>query len=259
MSILKRFSLLGDLYFALQLAFWPTLWRIWTTPSLLLHPTAIPRVFMSHVWTAFGAGIDGNNVQLKTSLITQNAYGVVLDLGAGHGHTAKYLDTARVTKYVALEPNLLMHDEIKRAADAAGFNEAAGTFLLLACGAEDTTTILTSLGGYQPVDTLVSVLTLCSVDEPQETIKSLATEVLKPGGQMLFFEHVRNPLGHIAWWQAFWSPLWALAFDGCKLDRPTHMWIQQVGGWANEEVVGVDDEDEDHLFWHRIGKFVKAT
>ena len=176
----------------------------------------------------------------------------------GHGHTAKYLDTIRVTKYVALEPNIHMHDEIRRAADAAGFSEAAGTFVLLACGAEDTTTILTSLGGYQPVDTLVSVLALCSVPDPQETIKSLATEVLKPGGQVLFFEHVQNPQPHIAWWQTFWSPLWALAFDGCRLDRPTHTWIQQVGGWVSDEVTGVDGEDGEHLLWHRVGKLVKA-
>lgn len=177
----------------------------------------------------------------------------------GHGHGAKYLDTTRVTKYVALEPNVYMHDEIRRAAEAAGFSEIAGTFLLLACGAEDTTTILTSLGGYQPVDTLVSVLVLCSVPEPQETIKSLATDVLKPGGQVLFLEHVRNPQSQVAWWQTFWSPLWGLTFDGCHLDRPTHTWIQQVGGWASEEVTGVDGEDEDHLFGCRLGKFVKAT
>ncbi|KAH0835647.1 hypothetical protein J3R83DRAFT_9398 [Lanmaoa asiatica] len=258
MPILKRLSLLEDLYLALQLAFWPTFWRIWATPRLLFHPVAVSRIFMYHVWTAFGTGIDQNNAQLKTSLITQNAYGVVLDIGAGYGHTAKYLDTTRVTKYVALEPNLLMHDEIKRAADAAGFSEAAGTLVLLACGAEDTTTILTSLGGYQPVDTIVSVLTLCSVPEPRETIISLVSEVLKPGGQVLFLEHVRNPLPHIARWQTFWSPLWALAFDGCKLDRPTHLWIQQVGGWASEEMRGVDNEDKEHLFWHRVGKFVKA-
>lgn len=177
----------------------------------------------------------------------------------GHGYTVKYLDTARVTKYVALEPNALMHNDIRRAAEAAGFTEAAGTFILLSCGAEDTTTILTSLGSYQPVDTLVSLLTLCSLPEPQETIKSLATEALRPGGQLLFIEHVQNPQSHIARWQSFWSPLWALAFDGCRLDRPTHLWIQQVGGWANEELTEVDGEDKDHLFWHSIGKFVKAT
>lgn len=83
MSILKRFSLISDLAFAFYLAFWPTLTRVSATPSLLFNPTEISRIFMSHVWTAFGAGIDGNSAKIKTSLITQNAYGVVLDLGAG--------------------------------------------------------------------------------------------------------------------------------------------------------------------------------
>lgn len=177
----------------------------------------------------------------------------------GHGHTAKYLDKTRVTKYVALEPNVLMHTELRSAAEAAGFNEAAGSFILLSCGAEDTTSILTSLGGYQPVDTIVSVLTLCSVPEPQETIKSLATEVLKPGGQILFYEHVRNPNLNVAWWQEFWTPLWGMAFDGCRLDRPTHEWVQQVGGWEKEDVWGLDNEDEEHMFWHRLGRFIKAA
>ena len=276
MSILKRYSLLFDLYLALRFALWPTVTHIWATPSLLFHPTAISRIFMSNVWTVFGPGIDQNSAQVKTALITQNAYGVVLDIGAGkpsltcspshpfihfqgHGHTAKYLDRSHVTKYVALEPNVHMHDEIRRAAEAAGFSEAAGTFLLLACSAQDTSAILASLGGHHPVNTLVSVLTLCSVPEPQETIKSLVTEVLRPGGQMLFFEHVRNPQPHIARWQTFWSPLWALAFDGCRLDCPTDKWIHEVGCWASEELTGVDDEDEEHLFWHRIGYFIKAA
>ncbi|KAI9463908.1 hypothetical protein HD554DRAFT_2026957 [Boletus coccyginus] len=259
MSILKRFIPLGIIYSALQLALWPTLTHIWAAPSLLFRPKAIAHIFMSIFWTGFGASMDENNTQLKVSLITQNAYGVVLDLGAGHGHLAKYLDKTRVTKYIALEPNVYMHDKIRCAADAAGFSEAAGTFLLLACGAEDTTAVLTSLGGYQPVDTLVSVLVLCSVPAPQEAIKSLVTDVLKPGGQVLFLEHVRNAHPQVAWWQTFWSPLWGFMFDGCQLNRPTHTWIQQVGGWASEEVTGVDGEDEDYILCRRVGKFIKAT
>ena len=80
-----------------------------------------------------------------------------------------------------------MHGEHRRAANAAG------TFVLLSCGAEGTTTILTSLGGYQPVDMLVSMFTLCSVPEPQESIKLLVTEALEPGRQFLFLEDVQNP------------------------------------------------------------------
>lgn len=119
--------------------------------------------------------------------------------------------------------------------------------------------MLASLGGYQPVDTLLSVLTLCSVPAAQDVVASLATEVLKPGGQFLFIEHVRHPNPCVARWQTFWSLFWAWVFDGCRLDRPTHVWIHQVGGWAHEEMTGVEGEDEEHLFYHRVGRFVKAT
>ena len=139
-----------------------------------------------------------------------------------------------------------MHGELHRAANTAG------TFVLLSCGAEDTTTILTSLGGYQPVDTLVSMFTLCSVPKPQERIKSLVTEVLEPDRPFLFLEDVQKPSPDVAWWQPFWSPVFAL-------DRPTHVWVQQLGGWANQELTRVDGEDEEHSYQHRVGKFVRRA
>ena len=38
---------------------------------------------MTHVWVPFGNGIDINARETKSSLLTPNAYGVVLDVGAG--------------------------------------------------------------------------------------------------------------------------------------------------------------------------------
>ncbi|KAI6144439.1 hypothetical protein BKA82DRAFT_34671 [Pisolithus tinctorius] len=109
------------------------------------------------------------------------------------------------------------------------------------------------------VGAVVSTLTLCSVLEPQRTIKSLVSDVLKPGGKLLFFEHVQNSRPHIARWQQFWSSLWSRTFGGCRLDRPTHVWVQEVGGWEKEEVWASDGESEEHLFLHRSGRFVKST
>lgn len=48
----------------------------------------------------------------RTELIRSRATGVVLDLGAGTGHSIGYLDLERVEKYIALEPNVLMHPKI---------------------------------------------------------------------------------------------------------------------------------------------------
>lgn len=38
---------------------------------------------MTYVWTNFASGIDENSGVIKRSLITANAHGAVLDLGAG--------------------------------------------------------------------------------------------------------------------------------------------------------------------------------
>jgi len=39
-------------------------------------------------------------------------------------------------------------------------------------------------------DTLVSVLTLCSIPSPENTLTDIVSRVLKPGGQLFFYEHV---------------------------------------------------------------------
>jgi len=214
---------------------------------------------MSYVWLPFGDGVDQNSRVVKEQLLAGNVEGVVLDIGAGHGHTAKYLNRDKVSKYVALEPNELMHPKIREIAQAAGFSEADGTLLILPYGAEQIAAIVSALGGPNAVDTMVSILTLCSVPSPEESLYALLQQVLKPGGQLLFYEHVQSSLDDVAWWQHFWTPVWKRAFDGCCLDRPTHVMIRKMDLWQSGQVWGLDGEPEEHLFWHRVGRFVKKA
>ncbi|OAX38696.1 hypothetical protein K503DRAFT_770201 [Rhizopogon vinicolor AM-OR11-026] len=261
MRLAAAFGLFTDIRCAIGIALWPTILAVWRSPSLLFRPQALSHLFMSYVWDVFGNGVDENGRDTKQVLITPHAYGVVLDLGAGHGHTVNYLDHARVTKYVAIEPNVHMHAKLRRVASAAGYSEDAGTLLILTCGAEDISTILSSLPApHPPVDTLISILTICSIPAPQATICALITETLKPGGQVLFYEHVLSDREDVAWWQRFWAPIWSIAFGGCRMDRPAHRWIEDVGGWVKDEggVWGKEGESDESLFWHRVGRFVKA-
>jgi len=244
---------------------------------------------MSHIWVLFGNPTDEAGRPTKEGLITPNAYGVVLDIGAGmsrftlkssfgcyyplllgHGHTVGYLDRNKVTKYLALEPNTRMHMYIWAAAKDAGFSEEDGSLVILPCGAEDVSSILGTLGETQPpVDTIVSVLTLCSVPSPERTIRNLVRDVLKPGGQFLFYEHVLSPRDDVAWWQRAWAPIWAVPFDGCRLDRPVHSWIDgmvlaedsgvETSAWSERRLWGKEGDSEENLFWHQVGKFVKRT
>jgi len=94
-----------------------------------------------------------------------------------------------------------MHTEQRRVASAAGYSEDAGTLLILSCGAEGISTIHSSLPtSHPPVDTLISILAICSMPSPQATISALIIEVLKPGGQVLFYEHVLSDRKDVAWW-----------------------------------------------------------
>ena len=168
-----------------------------------------------------------------------------------------YLDPSKVTKYIALEPNKLMHSEIRALAATKGFTEDAGTLQILPYGAEESSLILSALGGAHTVDMLISILTLCSIPAPERTLGMLVGDVLKPGGTLVFYEHVLSPRDDVAWWQRFWTPIWKRAFDGCRLDLPTHVWIGRMDVWKEASVWGKPDEPEEHLFWHRVGRFVK--
>lgn len=173
-----------------------------------------------------------------------------------------------------------MHHRIRTEANAHGFHESDGTLLILSCGMEDTQKILTALSqssaahsssrstppNSPSVDTIVSVLTLCSVPEPQKNISRLVRDVLKPGGQLLIYEHVLSKRKDVAWWQRFWAPVWALAFDGCRLDRPSDVWVTDVkvqgedgkSIWRKWKTWKKPGEDEENLFYHAVGRFVKV-
>lgn len=147
-----------------------------------------------------------------------------------------------------------MHVRIRAAAHAAGFSEDDGSLLILPYGVQDTDLILAAAGTQ--VDTIISVLTLCSVPAPRKIIPAMA-DLLRPGGQLLYYEHVRSPRSDIAWWQRLWSPLWALAFDGCRIDRQTDVWIEQAKGWRRCHVWAKPGESPHSLFFHRLGRYEK--
>ncbi|KAJ7262666.1 hypothetical protein B0H12DRAFT_1104019 [Mycena haematopus] len=255
-------DLVGQIKATLTLGLPPVLRAIYAKPSLIFNWTAISQISFATVWMAFGEGGDLNAREDKTDLITPHATGVVLDIGAGHGYTASYLDRTQVTKYITLEPNALMHTHIREKAQAAGFTEADGSLLILSCGAEATSSIMSSVE-HTKVDTIISILTLCTVPAPKNTLLSLVQDVLISGGEFLFYEHVLSHRADVAWWQKFWAPVWVFVFDGCCLNRPTHLWVKELvdengdSFWAEGKYWSVADWPEEHLFWRQIGRFVK--
>jgi SAM-dependent methyltransferase len=69
-------------------------------------------------------------------------------------------------------------------------------------------------------DTAVATLVLCTVPDPAAAVAELA-RVLKPGGRLLFIEHVRSDDPSRARWQDRLEKPWRFMADGCYCNRDT--------------------------------------
>ena len=142
----------------------------------------------------------------------------LIRLPLSYGHTVDFLDRSKVTTYIALEPNHTMHRMLRKSANAAGYSELDGSPILLPCYSQDTQKILTIISqGPPPVDTIISVLTIWTLPSLECTMVLLVRDLLKPGGELLFYEHVLRLRDDVAWWQKFWAPLWCFKFS-CLMD-----------------------------------------
>ena len=74
--------------------------------------------------------------------------------------------------------------------------------------------------GDDEFDTAVATLVLCTVPDPEAAVAELA-RVLKPGGQLLFIEHVRSEDPGLARWQDRLEGPWRFLGDGCHCNRDT--------------------------------------
>ena len=69
-------------------------------------------------------------------------------------------------------------------------------------------------------DTAVFTLVLCTVPDPAAALAE-AARVLKPGGRLLFVEHVRAEDPGLARWQDRLERPWRFFGDGCHCNRDT--------------------------------------
>lgn len=143
--------------------------------------------------------------------------GEVLEVGAGNGPTLRYLSPA-VERVHAVEPNRHFHRRLERAAATRGVD-----LVLHATGGEAIDLPDSS------VDAVVASWVLCTVADPMAVLAE-AHRVLRPGGRLVFIEHVRAPQGSLvrSVQRLLFRP-WRWIFEGCHTDRDTAANVRAAG------------------------------
>jgi len=147
--------------------------------------------------------------------VIPRARGRVLEIGAGTGINLKYYHQG------ALESLTLTDMELNPLVEKRG----RGLRIPLSCLNADVQALDFSDASF---DTVVFTLVFCSVPRPEEGFREIL-RVLKPGGRLLFIEHVLSHHRTLASLQHRFTPGWRRIAGNCHLNRKTEEVITQAG------------------------------
>lgn len=206
-----------------------------------------------------------------------SAYGLVLDLGAGSGNQLPRLDVSRLKHVYGIESNQAFATALDAKITETGLE---GMYTPIIGRVEDAEAELAQQGVMPgTVDCILSIQLLCSVKDLAAVARQLH-HLLKPGGELIFWEHQRNEVDFVTrmaqgtwqFWswslvaimcpelttnptQALWNIVWAPLVGGCRLNQRTREVLLSAADW---EVVdfGVDEGPLDLMprVWGRLKK-----
>ncbi|MBV0917502.1 class I SAM-dependent methyltransferase [Mycobacteroides chelonae] len=179
-------------------------------------PVSFDNRFFSATWSAIARREPPEIKELRAENL-RGLTGRVLEVGAGTGSNfSLYPNT--VTSVTALEPESGLRPQAEDAAAAAAIpvTVTAGVF-------EDLT-----VTGEDRFDAVVCSLVLCSVGDPDRAAAQ-AFEVLKPGGEVRFFEHVAHGGALGVAQRVVDATFWPRLFGNCHTHRDTLAALERAG------------------------------
>jgi len=172
------------------------------------------------LWDRFGAALyepflrRGERLGMagRRAELLRGAHGQVVEIGAGTGlNVGHYPGKAEV---VLSEPVPAMYRRLeKRVRGRAGMRAVQAPADALPMASTS-------------VDTVVSTLVLCTVPDVDRVLAELV-RVLRPGGRLLFCEHVHAEDPELARKQTRLAGPWAAFAQGCRCDRDTVSLVKQ--------------------------------
>ncbi len=157
-----------------------------------------------------------DGAQHRRKLLT-GLHGRVVEVGAGSGANFRHYPTS-VSEVIAIEPEPYLRKRAEHAASEALVSVS------VAPGAADCLP-----GETASFDAGVVALVLCTVPDQQSALAELH-RVIRPGGELRFYEHV---LAHSRWEARFQrfsdATFWPRLAGGCHLARDTTTAIERAG------------------------------
>lgn len=147
--------------------------------------------------------------------LVEGLTGKVLEIGCGPGSNFEYYDPAATVTATDYSEHMLKRARAAAAAAPASITVEHADVMNLPF--EDAS-----------FDAAVSALVLCSVPDQARALAELR-RVVRPGGALRIFEHVRSDRRWVAAIQRIATPLWQMPMDGCHLDRETESAVRDAG------------------------------
>jgi ubiquinone/menaquinone biosynthesis C-methylase UbiE len=162
------------------------------------------------------AGAEKSVLRGRRETLVSRVTGHVLEVGGGTGANLPFYG-AGVQELVITEPEEPMARRLER--KLAGYSVPAR---VVRAPAEDLPFEDASF------DFVVSTLVLCTVDDPARALAEIY-RVLKPGGRLVFLEHVRSDGLRLARWQDRLHGVQVRVGHGCHCNRRTLENIERAG------------------------------
>lgn len=152
--------------------------------------------------------------------LAAEAHGAVVEVGCGVGSMFRHYPAD--AEVLAVEPEPGLRVEAGAAAEAA-MRAMPGLRIRVVPGDAEHLPV-----DDAAADVVLASLVLCSVPDQPAALAEIR-RVLRPGGSLLAYEHVRSSRGWAARLQSGVTPLWRLGAGGCRLDRDTEAAIERAG------------------------------
>ncbi|AUM13994.1 class I SAM-dependent methyltransferase [Ketobacter alkanivorans] len=147
-----------------------------------------------------------------------SAEGRVLEIGAGTGANLGFY-SAGVSEVVGIEPVAAMLDK------AHGVVARAGYDFPITLQVGDARDLPFDDASF---DSVVACLVFCTIPQPEKAAAEMH-RVLKPGGKVVFYEHVASSRPGVHAWQKRINPLWRKLACGCEITRDTRQLFERAG------------------------------